>query len=90
MSAVLEQQSLGELAGLYWDDPLGFVLDCFEWPEGEGPDVWQRKFLEDLGRAIKDRRFNPLQPEPVDPVRMSVASGHGIGKSTLMALCSGS
>jgi hypothetical protein len=85
VSSVLEEQSLGELAGLYWDDPLGFVLDGFEWPEGEGPDEWQVSFLIDLGNAIQERRFDPQDPHPVDPIREAVASGHGIGKSTLMA-----
>jgi len=80
-----EQLDLTIQAGLYWDNPLGFVLDCFEWPEGEGPDEWQRRFLEDFGSAIRSRSFDPTVPEPVDPVRMAVASGHGIGKSTLMS-----
>lgn len=83
---VAEAKTLGEIAGLYWDDPLGFVLDCFEWPDGEGPDVWQTKFLLDLGHEIRKRSFDPQNPVPVDPIRMSVASGHGIGKSTLMSL----
>ncbi len=76
---------LDDLAGKYWDDPLNFVLDCFRWEPGEGPDEWQRRFLEDLGQQVSARAFQPWKPDPVDPVRMAVASGHGIGKSTLMS-----
>jgi len=72
------------------DDPLGFVLFAFPWSEPgtlaheTGPDTWQRVFLNDLGRHIRDRNFNGN--EPVDPIRMAVASGHGIGKSALGAM----
>lgn len=71
--------------GKYWDDPLGFVCDCFEWPDepNAGPDDWQREFLGDLGREVKKRGFDGRTP--VEPIRFAVASGHGIGKSTLMA-----
>jgi|TARA_Y100000310_G_scaffold345661_1_gene467883 hypothetical protein len=48
-----------------------------------GPDVWACRFLDELGREIKDRGFNGR--EPVDPIRFVTASGHGIGKSTLSA-----
>lgn len=72
----------------YVDDPLGFVLDCFPWGVDElatesGPDVWQVQFLTDLGIKLRSRTFNGT--DPVDPIRMAIASGHGIGKSALMA-----
>jgi len=49
-----------------------------------GPDVWAIKYLEDLGDQIKKNNFQPGD-KAVDPVQMAVASGHGIGKSTLTA-----
>lgn len=73
----------------YYDNPLNFVLECFPWGEpGEleketGPDVWQRQFLIELGEEVRKRRFNGS--DPVDPIRDATASGHGIGKSTLVA-----
>lgn len=79
----LEGASLAHLAGVYALDPLGFVLDCIEGTAAL--DTWQRHFLEDLGKAVRERRFDPESPEPVEPIRMAVASGHGIGKSTLVA-----
>ena len=50
--------ALAEQISHYWDDPLGFVLDCFPWGEGEladktGPDESQRAFLIDWGEEIK-------------------------------------
>ncbi len=75
--------TLPELAALYTEDPLGFVLDCIE--GSDAIDEWQRLFLSDLGGLVKERDFNPLTLQPVDPIRMAVASGHGIGKSTLIS-----
>lgn len=48
-----------------------------------GPDVWACEFLDQLGSEIKKRAFNGR--DPVEPIRFSTASGHGIGKSTLVA-----
>lgn len=84
---IIEDPLAAEIAK-YVDDPLGYVLDVFPWKEGElahddGPDVWQRKFLEDLGAEVRKRNFNGV--DPVDPIRMAVASGHGIGKGVMMA-----
>ncbi len=71
--------------GKYWDDPEGFVRDCFDWSDeaDAGPDEWQAEFLRDLGKAVRERNFDGRTP--VEPIRFAVASGHGIGKSTLMA-----
>ena len=64
------------------------MLFAFPWGKGslqgcDGPDLWQAEFLEELGRLIEDRGFDGFQP--VMPIRMSTASGHGIGKSVLVA-----
>lgn len=74
----------------YYDDPLGFVKYAYPWREPrtslenhDGPDEWQAEFLSDLGRETAKRGFRGAQA--VLAVRMSVASGHGIGKSTLVA-----
>ena len=73
----------------YHDDPHGFVKFAYPWGEPgplqnyAGPDVWQRNFLLELGRQVKERSFDGITA--VDPIRMVVASGHGVGKSTLVA-----
>ena len=74
--------------GRFFDDPLGFVMYAFPWGEGDlagfdGPDDWQREFLEDWGEAIRTNNFDGVQP--VDAYMCATASGHGIGKSALTA-----
>ena len=48
-----------------------------------GPDLWACEYLDQWGEEIKKRGFNGR--DPVDAVQMSTASGHGIGKSVLVA-----
>lgn len=78
-------------------DPYGYVLWAYPWGEpGDledftGPEPWQRDILIKLGNGVlsikqaieEARRFG----EDVDssPLRHSVTSGHGIGKSALVS-----
>lgn len=48
-----------------------------------GPDEWQCEFLDEWGEEMRERGFDGHMP--VDPLRFSTVSGHGIGKSTLSA-----
>lgn len=48
-----------------------------------GPDKWACEFLDELGVKISERGFDGVHA--VDPIRESVVSGHGIGKSALVA-----
>ena len=48
-----------------------------------GPDKWACEMLDQLGEEIKDRGFNGK--DAVDSIRFSTASGHGIGKSPMVA-----
>lgn len=48
-----------------------------------GPDRWACEFLDALGAEVKARGFDGTHA--VDPIRMAVSSGHGIGKSALTA-----
>lgn len=64
-------------------DPLGYVLFAFPWgvagtalADEEGPLSWQRDILDRLGKGLID---------VAEAVRQAVASGHGIGKSALVA-----
>lgn len=68
------------------DEPLKFILWAFDWSKDElaessGPDVWQAEVLTEIGDYCKaiGRGENP------GPFQMAVASGHGIGKSALVA-----
>jgi len=80
---------IAEDCAKYYADPLGFVYWAFPWGEGvleghDGPDDWQIEFLTNLGEAVRQRGFNGI--DPVAPINMSRASGHGIGKSALSAM----
>jgi len=48
-----------------------------------GPDRWACEYLDDLGREIRNRKFDGKKA--VAPIQFSTVSGHGIGKSTLVA-----
>jgi hypothetical protein len=74
----------------YYGDPLGFVQMAYPWGEPgtilehhRGPDKWQADILNDIGKEVKARRFDGIHT--VLPIRFAVASGHGIGKSALVA-----
>lgn len=73
----------------FYADPLGFVHFAYPWGEpgplanAIGPDDWQTEFLRDLGAEVRKRKFDGRNA--VAPIRMAVASGHGIGKSTIVA-----
>ena len=76
---------IGDIAAFY-DDPLGFVLYAFPWGEAsgpladeEGPDVWQRDVMGAITEAIKSGQ------DVGTAIQVAVASGHGIGKTALVA-----
>lgn len=89
LSGVDADIQIAQLIGDTYHDPLAFVLLAYPWGEpGElagfkGPDHWQRAFLLDLGAEVRARGFDGIHA--VAPIRMTTASGHGIGKSTLVA-----
>ncbi|MDP1752560.1 MAG: terminase [Reyranella sp.] len=67
-------------------DPLGFVRWAFPWGDGplaghDGPEAWQADVLREIGRQLRAN----AQGERSGPVRIAVASGHGVGKSALVA-----
>lgn len=68
----------------YQHDPLGFVESIFPWGEGQlkehaGPRQWQKDALDEIGQHLR----NPETRH--QPLLMARASGHGIGKSALVA-----
>lgn len=76
----------------YYADPLGFVRFAYPWGRAgaleqyDGPDKWQTEFLVWIGEQVRERRFNGR--DAVMAIRAAVSSGHGIGKSTMVAwLC---
>ncbi len=72
--------ALVEALAEFHGDPYGFVLWAFPWGEGElkgkdGPEKWQRELLKRVAEGLS----------PNEAVLEAVASGHGVGKSTLVA-----
>jgi hypothetical protein len=69
---------LAEDIGGFYADPLAYVLYAFAWPIGEqaGPDDWQRDCLKRMGEGT-------LTVEAA--LQMATTSGHGVGKSALVA-----
>lgn len=68
-------------------DPLGYVEWAFPWGEGElashpGPRKWQRDVLDEIGSKLRANAELGVW----DAVQEAVASGHGIGKSALVAM----
>lgn len=66
-------------------DPAGYALYAFPWGKGvlseaRGPRQWQGDVLATIGAHLS----NPLKRH--NPLMLAVASGHGIGKSALIAM----
>ncbi|WP_034159081.1 terminase [Sphingomonas sp. ERG5] len=79
---------LGTLAleiSAYRHDPLGHALYVYPWGRGAlsgvvGPRGWQREVLNTIGAHLADPATRHV------PCRIARASGHGIGKSALIAM----
>jgi hypothetical protein len=74
---------LADDLGRYSNDPVGFVYWAFPWGEEEselrfkeGPESWQLEILTMLRDGIVD---------PQGAIMLAVTSGHGVGKSALVA-----
>jgi len=84
--AVAQERLQIEVAKFY-DDPLGFVLWNYPWGTGSltgrKPQRWQVEFLLDVGEQVRKNGFDGIHA--VEALRYSTASGHGIGKSALVA-----
>lgn len=74
---------LAEELQQFTHDPFGFVMYVFPWGtpllSKKGPRKWQKKFLLRLKKEIESGA------SAAKVIQMAVASGHGIGKSTLVA-----
>lgn len=84
-----QDEELGRELSRFFDDPLGFVMFAFPWGEPgilekeTGPDADQTAFLNDIGRAVRERAFNGT--DPVDVLKSATSSGRGTGKTVRAA-----
>lgn len=74
----------------YRNDPYGFVLFSYPWgqkstflEDADGPDDWQIDIMETLRHELEKRDLSPA--EVFAAIQIAVASGHGIGKTALVA-----
>ncbi len=80
------EDQLIELIARFGADPLGYAWYVWGWGEpgselesSDGPRNWQQDILNTIGLHLRsDQRFTPLN--------LAVTSGHGIGKSALIAM----
>lgn len=77
-----------DIAG-FTHDPLGYAVYAYPWKETgalsdmDGPRDWQADVMEDIREHLEN-------PETrYEPLRLAVASGHGIGKSALISMIIG-
>jgi len=82
----ISDAELSDILSEFYADPYGHVLFCYDWGHGDlkgfdGPDDWQREYLEQLGEEVRKRRFDGVNTVP--PIRFTTASGHGSGKTAL-------
>lgn len=98
MLSPAKEAELATYIGSFYDDPYGFVMGAFPWgvqelPDGmenplrnkTGPEVWQKEFLDELGAHIKNNILLSELGLEMLVWKSAVASGHGVGKSALVA-----
>lgn len=87
----LEQMLIDDMASFALD-PLGFVKYSFEWGKGSladhGIEDWQVDVLDGLGKRLRDgsiKGMSGVWKYVGEAIRIARRSGHGIGKSALVA-----
>lgn len=85
-AAQVEEQQLLDWLSEREHDPLAFVEDGFPWGEEgsiladeDGPDAWQVEVLS----MVRDKLITVA--DAISVLQVAVASGHGVGKSALVA-----
>lgn len=92
MVSASTEEKLADFISKFRYDPLGFVLSVFPWGEPgtdlekrKGPEKWQAKILQDMGEHALANAKRVEQGLDMIPWRSAVVSGHGVGKSALVA-----
>lgn len=83
--AQIEAQLVDDI-GAFFDDPEGFVRYVFPWGQPgsplaseSGPDTWQCEVMGEIRQALRSGA------DVQTAIQIAVASGHGIGKTGLVA-----
>lgn len=80
-----EADIIARRAAQFRHNPLGWAKWAYGWGDGElarhqGPRAWQAGILDDIGGHLKAKETRHK------PLRIAVASGHGVGKSALVGM----
>src|SRR5208283_990798 len=81
----MSEQLLRTDIGRYCRDPLGYAMYTFPWhaqgdlADSAGPRQWQRDVLAQIGAHLQSGSW-------ATPLQLAIASGHGIGKTALIAM----
>jgi hypothetical protein len=85
----MSDESLTAWLGSVSDDPYAYVMGAFPWGEPgtrladfTGPEPWQEKQLKRIRDKLKGFRDNNSLSQIIQE---AIASGHGVGKSALVA-----
>ena len=78
-----------EAIGAFHHDPLGFARFAFPWGEAgtelaeeAGLRTWQAELLGIIGERLREGSRSATRSGPgQQPIRIALASGHGIGSS---------
>lgn len=78
------EKALAAKLGSFRNKPYEFVLFAYQWGEGElegmeGPDEWQKELLLEIERLLE----TGLNEQ--EAIRFATASGHGVGKTAMVA-----
>ena len=73
-----------EAVARFTHDPCGYIRFAYPWGEpgelaNESPRTWQMDIADTIGKHLRDPATRH------QPLRIAVASGHGIGKSALVS-----
>jgi hypothetical protein len=80
-----EQAAIAKYLSKFYNDPYKFVLAAFRWGHDsletyKGPEEWQKKVLLQISDRMKQNRMDTFEA-----AQIAISSGHGIGKSCLVA-----
>jgi len=85
MPTIAERLEIADTIALLRYDPWGYVRFAYPWgldgalKDSLGPRDWQIDVLQTIGKHLQG-------PQRHTPLQLAVSSGHGIGKSALIAM----
>lgn len=85
-----QERELADLVARTWWDPYLFAKIAFPWgqkgtflADHDGPDEFQTRVLVEIGTQLRKIADGTA---PSNTIRIAVSSGHGVGKTALMAI----